>query len=178
MKAAEDELDGQGPVELVDHASAVARGDHRQCGHGDPVARVGLAHGVEPRVELIDDPLSPADRRRRWSWAKRRSSSGRCPEDPPMGIDSAFRSRGRPRAQPGLLHLPRPRRLVGDERRSDVSGLVGAPNRRHAQGRSSRAMTAARRRRPLMVEAVVSRPILQDRAREQTVEIGSAKPGR
>jgi hypothetical protein len=39
-------------------------------------------------------------------------------------------------------------------------------------------MTAARRRRPLMVEAVVSRPILQDRAREQTVEIGSAKPGR
>ena len=34
----------------------------------------------------------------------------------------AFRSQGRPRAQPDLLHLPRPRRLDGDERRSDVSG--------------------------------------------------------
>ena len=55
----EDELDGQSAVELVDHAGAVARGDHRQSGHGDPVARVGLAHGVEPRVELIDDRHEP-----------------------------------------------------------------------------------------------------------------------
>ena len=51
----------------------------------------------------------------------------------------------RPRAQPDLHHLPRPRRLDGDERRADVSGPDRAHSRRHAQGRRARTMTATRR---------------------------------
>ncbi len=55
-----------------------------------------------------------------------------------------------PRSRPAsrstrLLHLPRPRRLDGDERRPDVSGPARAHFRRPAQGRSPRTMTAARR---------------------------------
>ena len=34
----------------------------------------------------------------------------------------AFRGEGRPRAQPGLHHLPRPRRLDGVQRRPDIPG--------------------------------------------------------
>ena len=49
----------------------------------------------------------PVGRRPRSAW-----STGR----------GAFRGQGRSRAQPGLFHLPRPRRLGGDVRRPDLSG--------------------------------------------------------
>ena len=52
----------------------------------------------------------------------------------------AFRGQGRSRAQPGLHHFPRPRRLDGVERRPDVSGPARAHSRRHAQGRSAGGM--------------------------------------
>ena len=64
-------------------------------------------------------------RRPRAAWSTRRG---------------AFRSQGRPRAQPGLHHLPPPRRLDGEERRPDVSGPARAHSRRHAQGRGAGGM--------------------------------------
>ena len=51
----EGEFEGQRPIELVDHAGAVARGDHRESSYGDPVASLSLAHSVEPHVELVDN---------------------------------------------------------------------------------------------------------------------------
>ena len=42
------------PVELADHVGAVARGDRRQAGDRDLVARMRLAHLVERLVELVD----------------------------------------------------------------------------------------------------------------------------
>ncbi len=62
-------------------------------------------------------------------------------------VDSTRRiPQSRPaRAQPDLHHLPRPRRLDGEERRPDVPGRARAHSRRPAQGRGSRTMTAARR---------------------------------
>ena len=56
----------------------------------------------------LSDSIFPLGRR-----ARAARSTGR----------GAFRSQGRPRAQPDLHRLPRPRRLDGEERRPDVSGL-------------------------------------------------------
>ena len=63
----------------------------------------------------------------------------------------AFSGQSRPRAQPVLHHLPRPRQLVGDKRRPDVSLLArvrfdgtrkaGVPERQD-RGQSSSAATA------------------------------------
>ena len=55
----------------------------------------------------LSDSMFQFGRRSRASW-----STGR----------GAFRCQGRPRAQPGLLYLPRPRRPDGAERQPDVSG--------------------------------------------------------
>ena len=54
----------------------------------------------------------------------------------------AFRGQSRSCAQPGLLHLPRPRHLDDGERRPDISGPVRDHSRRNAPGRCPRVMTA------------------------------------
>ena len=77
-------------------------------------------------------------RRPRAAWSNRRG---------------AFRSQGRPRAQPGLRYLPRPCPLDRYERRPDVSGPTRAHSRRHAQGRGPRVMRVGEAARDSVAKA-------------------------
>src|SRR5208337_5320107 len=99
------------------------------------------------------------------------------------------RGQRRPHAPPDLRRLPRPRRLDDGQRRPDVSGPARAHSRRHAQGRSPRTMTAARRLAAILAADVVgySRLMGEDEAgtakavrerREAAEEIAAAHGGR
>jgi adenylate cyclase len=57
--------------------------------------------------------------------------------------------------RPELRHLPRSHRVVGEKRRPDIPGPIGAHLRRSAQGRGPRAMTVTRRLAAIMAVDVV-----------------------
>src|SRR5271156_2432645 len=85
----------------------------------------------------------------------------------------AFRRQGRARALSVFHYLALPRRLDGVERQPGVSGHVGAGSRRHAQGRSSRAMNATRRLAAILAVDVVGYSRLMGEDEAGTASVGA-----